>query len=72
MVVVGGLPDEAEVPWIEEVRAATLGPLATKESERFARADVVLGQALLAVVNKSNETIRYDIGATRLEVRKDP
>eukprot|EP00974_Lingulodinium_polyedra_P074997 7267695-Lingulodinium_polyedra.AAC.1 len=32
----------------------------------------MLGQALLAVVNKSHETIRFHIGAKRLEVRKDP
>eukprot|EP00974_Lingulodinium_polyedra_P082260 7964834-Lingulodinium_polyedra.AAC.1 len=63
MVVAGGFPDEAEIPWIEEVPTATFDSFAKNENERFARADVMLGQALLAVVNKSSETIRSDIGA---------
>eukprot|EP00974_Lingulodinium_polyedra_P056657 5449599-Lingulodinium_polyedra.AAC.1 len=63
MVVAGGLPDEAKIPWIEEVRTATCDSLSKNESERFARADVMLGYALLAVINTSNGTIRFHIGA---------
>ena len=70
MVVAGGLPDEAEIPWIKEVRAATCDSLVKNETERFARADAMLGQALLAVANKSNETIQFGVGAKRLEIRK--
>eukprot|EP00974_Lingulodinium_polyedra_P028546 2750558-Lingulodinium_polyedra.AAC.1 len=64
MVVAGGLPDEAEI-------AAAFDSFVKNESERFARAYVMFGRVFLAVVNKSNETIRFDGGAKRLEIRKN-
>eukprot|EP00974_Lingulodinium_polyedra_P037653 3611524-Lingulodinium_polyedra.AAC.1 len=42
-----------------------------KQSVRFNRADVMFSQAFLQVVAKSNETIRFDASAKRLELRKE-
>eukprot|EP00974_Lingulodinium_polyedra_P029827 2872785-Lingulodinium_polyedra.AAC.1 len=42
-----------------------------RQRERFNRADMMFRQALFQVVAKSNETIRFDISAKRLEFRKE-
>eukprot|EP00974_Lingulodinium_polyedra_P027920 2698479-Lingulodinium_polyedra.AAC.1 len=44
---------------------------AKNEGECFVRAGVVFWQVLLAVASKSNEAIRFDIGARVLEVQRN-
>eukprot|EP00974_Lingulodinium_polyedra_P049829 4792639-Lingulodinium_polyedra.AAC.1 len=71
MAIAGGMSDEAKLPWVEETRTSSFGEPAVNRAERFKRADAMLAQAFWQVANKSNETVRFDISAKRIEIRRN-
>eukprot|EP00974_Lingulodinium_polyedra_P119504 11171412-Lingulodinium_polyedra.AAC.1 len=63
------LVDSAELKWLGEVKTKTFDQLGTNSSDRFRRADMVLGAALEQALAKSQETVEFAVDTNRAEMR---
>eukprot|EP00969_Alexandrium_andersonii_P029399 1283943-Alexandrium_andersonii.AAC.1 len=63
MAQTSGFFDEKELPWIAEIkeRLDVREPQAAETTARFRKADVQLAMAVEDVINKSSETLKYDV-----------
>eukprot|EP00974_Lingulodinium_polyedra_P010839 1043513-Lingulodinium_polyedra.AAC.1 len=54
------LADGAELAWLNETKTKTFEQLSGPQTDRFRRAEMILGQALEQILAKSSESIKFD------------
>eukprot|EP00969_Alexandrium_andersonii_P194797 8604408-Alexandrium_andersonii.AAC.1 len=60
MAQTSGFFDEKELPWIAEIKDVR-ELQAAETTDRFRKADMQLAIAVEDVINKSSETLKYDV-----------